>query len=399
MIMNTRQNRLIIFALLLLTQTPLGAQLHSTKIELPEDSISATMEDSIPAKRSFFKKFLDYFNDANKEKKNKKFDFSVIGGPHYSSDTKFGLGLVAAGLYRTDRIDTLLPPSNVSLYGDVSTVGFYLLGVRGNHLFPKDKYRLNYNLYFYSFPSLYWGRGYDNGANSDNESDYKRFQAQVKVDFMFRLAKNFYISPMAVFDYIDGRNFEKPELWEGMAARTTNTSLGLSLLYDSRDFLTNAYHGYYLRIDQRFSPAFLGNKYAFSSTELTTSYYQPVWKGGVLAGQFHTLLTYGDTPWGLMATLGSSYSMRGYYEGRYRDKGAMDAQIELRQHVWKRNGVAVWVGAGTIFPRLSEFTPKHILPNYGFGYRWEFKKRVNVRLDLGFGKHQTGFIFNINEAF
>ena len=81
MIMNTRQNRLIIFALLLLTQTPLGAQLHSTKIELPEDSISVTMEDSIPAKRSFFKKFLDYFNDANKEKKNKKFDFSVIGGP------------------------------------------------------------------------------------------------------------------------------------------------------------------------------------------------------------------------------------------------------------------------------------------------------------------------------
>lgn len=58
MIMNTRQNRLIIFALLLLTQTPLGAQLHSTKIELPEDSISATMEDSIPAKRSFFKSFL-----------------------------------------------------------------------------------------------------------------------------------------------------------------------------------------------------------------------------------------------------------------------------------------------------------------------------------------------------
>ena len=39
-------------------------------------------------------------------------------------------------------------------------------------------------------------------------------------------------------------------------------------------------------------------------------------KGGVLAGQFHTLLTYGDTPWGLMATLGSSYSMRGYYVNR-----------------------------------------------------------------------------------
>ena len=106
--MNTRQNKLILFALLLLTQTFISAQTHSTKIELPEDSISvAAVNDSVPAKRSFFKKFLDYFNDANKEKKNKKFDFSVIGGPHYSSDTKFGLGLVAAGLYRTDSADTI----------------------------------------------------------------------------------------------------------------------------------------------------------------------------------------------------------------------------------------------------------------------------------------------------
>ena len=72
---------------------------------------------------------------------------------------------------------------------------------------------------------------------------------------------------------------KKPELWEGMKARTTNISLGFSLLYGFTGFLTNAYGGYYLRIDQRFSPAFLGNKYAFSSTELTTSYYHPVWKG------------------------------------------------------------------------------------------------------------------------
>ena len=86
----------------------------------------------------------------------------------------------------------------------------------------------------------------------------------MKVDFMFRLARNFYVGPMAVFDYVYGHGFEKPELWEGMSTRTTNLSVGLSLLYDSRDFLTNAYKGYYLRIDQRFSPAFLGNKYAFS---------------------------------------------------------------------------------------------------------------------------------------
>ena len=113
--------------------TAVHAQTRLAEANTSADMDSAVILDSVPVKRNFFRKFLNYFNDANKEKKNKKFDFSIIGGPHYSSDTKLGLGLVAAGLYRSDRNDTILPPSNVSLYGDVSTVGFYLLGVRGTH--------------------------------------------------------------------------------------------------------------------------------------------------------------------------------------------------------------------------------------------------------------------------
>lgn len=396
--------RLTVLCLTILTFINLFSQTHVIeevdKRGIVSDSTEISAHDSLQTEKTgFLKKFLAYFNDANKEKSDKKFDFSIIGGPHYSTDTKLGIGLVAAGLYRTDRADSLLPPSNVSLYGDVSTVGFYLLGVRGTHLFPKDRYRFNYNLYFFSFPSLYWGTGYDNGANDDNESEYKRFQAQVKLDFMFRVSSNLYVGPTFAFDYIRGYDFEKPELLNGMDQKTIGITPGFSIVYDSRDFLTNAYKGVYVRLDQRFSPSFLGNDYAFSSTELTANYYRPVWKGGILAGQFHTQLNYGDPFWGLMATLGSSYSMRGYYEGRYRDKCAMDAQIELRQHVWKRNGIAVWVGGGAVFPEFSALRWKHLLPNYGVGYRWEFKKRVNVRLDLGFGRHQTGFIFNINEAF
>lgn len=350
-------------------------------------------------RRSLIKKVLDYFEDSNKNIKNKPFDFSIIGGPHYSSDTKVGIGLVAAGLYRMDRRDTLLPPSNVSLYGDVSTVGFFLLGIRGNNLFPQNKYRLNYNLYFYSFPSKFWGIGYDNGNNNDNESKYKRFQAQVKTDFLFRLATNLYLGPSISFDYVHGMDFRKPELLEGMAMTTSNLTGGIILSYDSRDMLTNATRGYYLKAEQKFSPAFLGNKYAFSATDIRTSIYHTVWKGGILAGEFHSLFNYGNPPWGLMAILGSSYAMRGYYEGRYRDKNIMEIQVELRQHIWRRNGVVVWVGAGNIFHQFDELQFKHTLPNYGFGYRWEFKRGVNVRLDLGFGKNQTGFIFNINEAF
>ena len=89
------------------------------------DSISSAEKvdtTTLYAGKSWVNRILDYFNDSNKNKKHKRFDFSVIGGPHYASDTKFGLGLVAAGLYRTDPNDSILPPSNVSLYGDVSWV-------------------------------------------------------------------------------------------------------------------------------------------------------------------------------------------------------------------------------------------------------------------------------------
>ncbi len=109
---------------------------------------------------------------------------------------------------------------------------------------------------------------------------------------------------------------------------------------------------------------------------------------------------YGNPSWGMLAQLGGSSAMRGYYEGRYRDKHKIETQVELRQHVWRRNGIVVWAGAGTVFDKPGSIKLRHVLPNYGVGYRWEFKKNVNVRLDYGFGKKgQSGFTFNINEAF
>lgn len=365
-----------------------------------KDSVATVAADTTVRKKGFINKVLAYFNDANKTDYSKKFDFSIIGGPHYSTDTKLGLGLVAAGLYKTDRNDTILPPSNMSLFGDVSTVGFYMLGVRGLHIFPHDKYRLDYTLYFYSFPCKYWGIGYDNGNNDANETEMNRWQAQAKASFMFRVAPSTYIGPMLTFDFIEGKDIKNPELLEGMDRITRNTGVGLTFVYDSRDVTTNPKRGFYVNLSQCFRPKFMGNDYAFSTTDLRFNAYRRVWKGGIIATDLRSQLNFGNPSWGMMALLGNSYSMRGYYEGRYRDKHKIEAQVELRQHVWKRNSVVAWVGAGTVFNKFSSMRMGHVLPNFGIGYRWEFKKDVNVRLDYGFGKSgQSGFIFNINEAF
>ena len=91
--------------------------------------------DTVPQRKNIIDRLLDYFAESNKPDYSKGLDVSFIGGPHYASDTKLGIGLVAAGNYLADRSDTSAIPSNVSLYSDISTAGFALLGLRGTHIF------------------------------------------------------------------------------------------------------------------------------------------------------------------------------------------------------------------------------------------------------------------------
>ena len=275
-----------------------------------------------------------------------------------------------------------------------------MIGLKGNSLFPEERYRLNYMAYVYSFPSYYWGIGYENGNNDANKTKIDRLQARVKVEFMVRAAENLYVGPCVMWDYAKAGNVKADalRLFDDMSLVQRNYGVGVSVQYDTRDYIYNASKGVYVNLGQEVRPMWLGNDMAFGTTSMNVRAYKKVWKGGVVACELNAVFNFGNPSWAMMAELGGASTLRGYYEGRYRDKHSMSVQVELRQHVWRRNGVVVWVGAGNVFDDRRTF--KHILPNYGVGYRWEFKKRVNVRMDMGFGKRgQKGFVFNINEAF
>lgn len=383
----------LFFIILVVSCFVAGGQTYS-----PTDSLA---HDSTVVRPPFFRRMYDgvyrYFTESNQVKEGKRFDFSVIGGPHFSSDTKLGLGLVASGLYRMDRSDLSLPPSSISLYGDVTTTGFYLLGIRGTTIFKEDKYRLGINFYFFSFPSKYWGIGYANGNRKNDYTTYKRLEKQIRVDFSKSIFPNTYLGATGLFRHVNGKDFKDIRFLDGEKADITTLGFGLFVTYDTRDFLPNPYRGTYIKFEQLFFPDFWGNK--FKRSEILFRNYNKLWKGAILASDLQGTLNYGNTPWSMVALLGGSYQMRGYYEGQYRDNKLIQTQIELRQHIYNRHGIAVWGGAGNVFPNFHHFKWKETLPTYGIGYRWEFKKRVNVRLDYGIGKGQSAFYFNIEEAF
>jgi len=352
---------------------------------------------------NFFRRVYDviynYIDGTNDVRPEKKFDISVLAGPKYSSSRSFGLAAVAQGLYSLAPGDTLTPMSSVSVKADGSLTGYYEVGIEGINIFRGDKYRLDYTLKFMSERAKFWGIGYGMASDDANESKYSLRQGTVKIDFSIEFLPNWYVAPSLQYTYVGGRRFEYPERWDGLPSHTNSFAPGASLIYDTRDHVTNSYKGVYIAFTQQFYGRLFNGDNNFSSSELTFKYFTGLWRGCILATQVHGNFTYGHTPWGMLSQFGGSKVMRGYYEGRYRDKDLMDVTVELRQHVWKRSGIAVWLGAATVFPEFSALRWRKVLPNGGVGYRFEFKHRINARLDVGFGKHGKSIELSLNEAF
>jgi outer membrane protein assembly factor BamA len=262
------------------------------------------------------------------------------------------------------------------------------------------RWRAIYDISFLSNPTKFWGIGYVNGNNPDNETDYKKWQVAASFDLLRNIGNKLYFGPGVRYNYTRACDIEENSfLWAGQKRHASNIGIGALLAYDTRDDLNDAYSGVYLKLSQSFYPKFFENRYAFSSTELTFCWYKPISQSGLIATRLHGMFTYGNTPWGMMPMLGDNETMRGYYEGHYIDKNLVDVTVEWRQHIYKRHSAVVWIGTGEVFSNADCLSLDKLLPNVGVGYRWAFKKRVNVRLDLGFGRRQTGVIFSVNEAF
>lgn len=384
------------------TYTPLAATvtdtIAATAVSMAADSLA--VDTTAPKQRnSIFRRLIRYFEQANEDRtQEKKFDLTWVLGPSYSAVTKVSLGILASGLYRIDRTDTITQPSNVSLYANISTSGYYKVGVTGLNLKDRNRHRIKYDISFASMPIDYWGIGYDMAQAEKSSMVEKRYR--IDAEYQYEMARNFFAGAALDFTHAAAKKVANPEYMLGQRDKYTATGFGLSLQYDSRDFAPNPYKGIYLNLRETYFPAALGTTETIWRTTFTGNYYQRLWKGCTLALDAYLEYNSGkEIPWSMVAQLGGGYRMRGYYLGQYRDNAMIEVQAELRQKIYNRHGIAVWVGAGNVFPNFNSFRWSQTLPNYGIGYRWEFKHRVNVRVDYGRGRHGGSVVFNVNEAF
>lgn len=181
--------------------------------------------------------------------------------------------------------------------------------------------------------------------------------------------------------------------------------VGLTVQYDTRDVAVNAWSGMFLGLEATDYNKVIGSDNSYSKASVDYRYYYPISKGKVLALFNKLQWSQGDVPYYDLPTLGGQDSMRGIYQGRYRDNVTIENTVEYRwtlqdeQGYLTKHGLAFWAGLGSVEATINALY-SNVLFSYGAGYRYEIQPRMNVRVDLGIGSNDDkGFYLTFTEAF
>ncbi|MFI5236961.1 MAG: BamA/TamA family outer membrane protein [Ignavibacteriales bacterium] len=268
-----------------------------------------------------------------------------------------------------------------------------------------DKLKIWSKINYASFFDRYYGVGNSTAEIENDKYLQNNFQAQVKLqpklfDERLNIGINYEIRSMSVADK-RGNPFLEDTTLIGVEGGLTS-GLGLAVSWDTRDNNFFPSKGGYYEIYATNFFDFLGSDYKYAKTVLDLRHYFNVTNNHILALQGYLLNESGSPPFYDLGLLGGSKLMRGTILGRYRDRTYYTIQSEYRMPalVW-RFGLILFAGIGDVAPSLGKIEISTVKPTYGFGIRFRIDElqKIEIRMDVGFGRGTNGIYFDINQAF
>ncbi len=278
--------------------------------------------------------------------------------------------------------------------------------------------QLTYNIYtnherfnitgaanYYDWPILYYGTGNSNSLSDSSLVTYKLLLLQNRV---LRKIKNFVFAggqyQLTRINDVSYKNAQS-KIRERDAHEldgSITSGLGPALLYDSRDNPLNTTQGWYAEIGSFFNHKAIGSEFNFTRYTVDVRRFIPLSVKQVVAFQGLGKFSTGQVPFREMALLGGGRTMRGFYEGRFRDRQLLAAQGEYRHQVFSRVGFVVFGSLGQVGNRGGDLNITTIKRAAGAGIRLMLnrKQRLNIRIDYAVGSDKAkGLYFDIGEAF
>jgi len=332
------------------------------------------------------------------QQSTKKISVLPVPAIGYTPETKTYVGLVTLFTFN-NTLDSLTRSSNAKLEFVYTWNKQMIFESDWNYFFPAERWFTKGRLvYFSKYPDLYYGIGLNSPSSGELSFESNRliFNAE-----LFRNIKNKLFFGTGI-NYTDYRNIKSlndslfyPELKE-----ENNIGIKIIFLKDARNNILSPSKGDYLEVSNAFN---FGSAF-YTKIALDYRYYFSFGKtkGNILASRFYHSSVFGTPPFYDYPMIGGDKNVRGYYLGRFRDKNFSTFQLELRNHLFWRFGIATFGGISMVYNHLNSIESESFKPNVGVGLRFlvDDNEGTNLRIDYAVGAgNQSGFYISFGESF
>ena len=322
----------------------------------------------------------------------------------YSPETKSAGGVVTTFLRRPDGARRDWKPSSYTATFVFTQKKQVVVAAELERYWQAERYQLQGGAAFSRFPDTFFGLG--NDTNKDISEDHTPRTVAFAVSLRREIAPDVRLGPRAAYAHAEMREVEEGGILDRGEVRGSDggsvVQLGASVGRDRRDNIVYPRTGSLLELAVDVSDARLGSDFGFTTWNADLRWYRSLSRHQVVAVRGIATLTTGAPPFQMLAGLGGDDIMRGFYEGRFRDRDRYVLQAETRIGFWWRLGVAAFADVGDVAGRLSDFRRDEARFAAGLGFRVliDRDEGVTLRADLATGDDGSGGMYlSILEAY
>jgi outer membrane protein assembly factor BamA len=329
----------------------------------------------------------------------------LVGVPfiYYSPETKLAFGGGGVFNFRAGRRKEESRTSSVWGYASYNLARQFSVLVKPEIFLKANSVFVHANIRYERAPQLFYGIGNDMPA-ADEES-FTPKTLTVQLGLKRRIVGSLFAGLQYDFENLVMEKVEPGGLLDTAGITGSDggmfSGFGLSLDWDTRDAVLFPRRGVFAELTADAYGAMAGSDATYTSLKVDLRQYVPAGTDRVLALQLFLHATGGDVPFQRLALLGGESLVRGYYKGRFRDKGLLAVQAEYRQLVTARIGIAAFAALADVFPGFGDFRVERLKYSIGGGLRYVVNKHdgTAVRLDFAWGQACFGLYLTAKEAF
>lgn len=321
----------------------------------------------------------------------------------YSPETKLGFGFAGSYSFRFKNENKKSFPSQIT-FGVAYTTNKQVLLYAPFRIYAFDQNFLSYGeLGYYRFTYNFYGIG--NLIPSDYSEKYLSYFYRLRLNLVYRISPNIYLGPRIWYEeqniaQLESGKFLDTSLVVGSRGSKT-PGFGITSNIDFRDNLFYPTKGIFAEFAIQTFQKSMGSTLNWTRYLADVSMYFPILKKSILAFNGIVDMNVGNPAFNLMASLGGTKRMRGYYEGRFRDNNAVLLQSEFRSPIKGRFGFTVFGSIGAVSHKISDIVESPLRSTAGAGLRFRIdrKEKLNLRLDFAAGRNSKALYFTVGEAF